>query len=85
MQITITLPDHLFAYLQTQVALGHYATPSNYIQSLIQADLTRKATLEAKLTAHQSPQANRQAGSLKGMITMAPDFDAPLEDLKNHM
>jgi Protein of unknown function (DUF2281) len=33
----------------------------------------------------QPPQTYRQAGSLKGMITLAPDFDAPLEDLKDYM
>jgi Protein of unknown function (DUF2281) len=31
------------------------------------------------------PQKYRQAGSMKGMITMADDFDAPLEDLKDYM
>ncbi len=31
------------------------------------------------------PQTYRQAGTMKGMFTMADDFDAPLEDLKGYM
>jgi len=31
-----------------------------------------------------SPQKYRQAGTMKGMFTMAEDFDAPLEDLKDY-
>jgi Protein of unknown function (DUF2281) len=31
------------------------------------------------------PQKYRQAGSLQGKITLAADFDAPLEDLKDYM
>ncbi|MBV9867915.1 MAG: DUF2281 domain-containing protein [Abitibacteriaceae bacterium] len=27
----------------------------------------------------------RQFGSAKGLIAMAPDFDAPLEDFKDYM
>ncbi len=41
--------------------------------------------LATKSTQPQSsdsaPKKNRQAGNLKGMFTMADDFDAPLEDL----
>jgi antitoxin ParD1/3/4 len=45
-QISITLPETLTTYLQAQVAAGHYATPSDYIQDLIQQDQARKARLE---------------------------------------
>ncbi|NMF86388.1 DUF2281 domain-containing protein [Nodosilinea sp. P-1105] len=31
------------------------------------------------------PQKYRQAGTMKGMFTMAEDFDAPLDDLKDYM
>jgi antitoxin ParD1/3/4 len=44
--IPITLPENLTTYLQTQIASGHYATPSDYIQALIQADCDRQARLE---------------------------------------
>ena len=30
-------------------------------------------------------QKYRQAGTMKGMFTMAHDFDAPLEDLQDYM
>jgi hypothetical protein len=32
-----------------------------------------------------APKQYRQAGTMKGMFTMADDFDAPLEDLKDYM
>jgi antitoxin ParD1/3/4 len=44
--LPITLPESLTTYLQTQIASGHYATPSDYIQALIQADRDRQARLE---------------------------------------
>ncbi len=44
--LPITLPENLTTYLQTQIESGHYSTPSDYIQALIQADLDRQARLE---------------------------------------
>jgi antitoxin ParD1/3/4 len=44
--LPITLPENLTTYLQTQIASGHYATPSDYIQALIQADRDRQTRLE---------------------------------------
>lgn len=35
--------------------------------------------------AETAPKIYRQAGTMKGMFTMAQDFDAPLEDLKDYM
>ena len=32
-----------------------------------------------------APKARRKAGSAKGLITMASDFDAPLEDFRAYM
>jgi Arc/MetJ-type ribon-helix-helix transcriptional regulator len=49
MQVTIELPESLAPYFQAQIATGQYPTISDYIQALVQADLTRKADLEAKL------------------------------------
>ncbi|MFH7241319.1 MAG: DUF2281 domain-containing protein [Spirulina sp.] len=37
------------------------------------------------LSSEASPRQYRQAGTMKGMFTMADDFDAPLEDLKDYM
>jgi antitoxin ParD1/3/4 len=44
--LPITLPENLTTYLQTQIESGHYATPSDYIQALIQADRDRQTRLE---------------------------------------
>lgn len=46
--LPITLPENLTTYLQTQIESGHYATPSDYIQALIQADRDRLETLALK-------------------------------------
>jgi putative addiction module CopG family antidote len=45
----INLNDNLAHYLQEQIASGHYASPSDYIQALIAADQARKTHLESKL------------------------------------
>jgi antitoxin ParD1/3/4 len=44
--LSITLPENLTTYLQTQIESGHYATPSDYIQALIQADRDRQTRRE---------------------------------------
>jgi Arc/MetJ-type ribon-helix-helix transcriptional regulator len=49
MQVTIELPENLAPYFQAQITTGPYATASDYIQALVQADLTQKADLERKL------------------------------------
>lgn len=43
--------------------------------------------LQEKYAAQIQPQRpkKRQAGSAKGKYTIAPDFDAPLEDFKDYM
>ena len=38
-----------------------------------------------KLVRVIAPKARRKAGSAKGLITMASDFDAPLEDFQAYM
>ena len=38
-----------------------------------------------KLVPVVAPTAHRKAGSAKGLITMASDFDAPLEDFRAYM
>jgi secreted trypsin-like serine protease len=62
--------DRLPSALQTEVL--HYA------QYLATQHLQSSAP-------EQQPTKYRQAGTLQGMFTMADDFDAPLEDLKDYM
>ena len=47
--LTVSLPEALTAYLQEQVASGHYSTADDYIQTLIQQDKERKNQLEPLL------------------------------------
>lgn len=55
----------------------------------LQAEILHYAEyLASKYASSQSEstqQPYRQAGSMKGMFTMAEDFDEPLEDLKDYM
>lgn len=44
--LTVSLPDTLSAYLQAQIAAGHYNSPDDYIQALIQQDKARNEYLE---------------------------------------
>ncbi|PZO42068.1 MAG: hypothetical protein DCF17_09480 [Shackletoniella antarctica] len=55
-----------------QIELLHYAEylAAKYVETL---------------RSETPPQKYRQAGTMKGMFTMAEDFDAPLEDLKDYM
>lgn len=39
----------------------------------------------AKLVPIDTQKPRRQAGTAKGMVWMAPDFDEPLEDFKDYM
>ncbi len=41
--------------------------------------------LSVQLVPHQVKVRKRQFGSAKGLISMAPDFDEPLEDFKEYM
>lgn len=47
--LTVSLPEALTAYLQEQIAAGHYNTADDYIQALIQQDKARKEYLEPLL------------------------------------
>lgn len=41
--------------------------------------------LQTKYDAQNRKPENRKAGSAEGQFTIAPDFDAPLEDFKEYM
>lgn len=43
------------------------------------------AFLKTKVQKQQVPLQKRQFGAGKGLVTMADDFDAPLEDFKEYM
>ncbi|HAO13533.1 MAG TPA: type II toxin-antitoxin system prevent-host-death family antitoxin [Planktothrix sp. UBA8407] len=42
-------------------------------------------TNEVKKTFNITPAVQRKFGSAKGLISMSPDFDEPLEDFKDYM
>lgn len=59
-----------------QIELLHYAEylAAKYVE-----------TLPTEMPPETPLHKYRQAGTMKGMFTMAEDFDAPLEDLKDYM
>jgi antitoxin ParD1/3/4 len=73
--LPINLPENLTTYLQTQIESGHYATPSDYIQALIQADRDRQAHLET--LALEGIQSGSSA-------PMTPDDWAHIRDTVRH-
>ena len=47
--------------------------------------ITRDEELSVQLVPHVVKRRKRQFGSARGLISMAPDFDEPLEDFKEYM
>ena len=47
----------------------------HYVEFLLKQHTAKKLT----------PAAKRKAGSAEGKYTVAPDFDAPIEDFKEYM
>ncbi|MGH8065007.1 MAG: type II toxin-antitoxin system Phd/YefM family antitoxin [Candidatus Entotheonellia bacterium] len=47
--------------------------------------ITRDDRPVLKLVRVAAPKGRRKAGSAKGLITMASDFDAPVEDFRAYM
>jgi prevent-host-death family protein len=48
--------------------------------------ITRDQKPVARLVGKRAPPGPRQLGTLKGTVRyMAPDFDAPLDDFRDHM
>lgn len=47
--------------------------------------ITQDAQPVLTLRRVAAPKVRRKAGSAKGLITMAHDFDAPLEDFRAYM
>ena len=46
--------------------------------------VTNGAELSVQLVPRATKKRTRQFGSAKGLISMAPDFDEPLEDFKEY-
>jgi hypothetical protein len=46
--------------------------------------LVKNADLSVKLVPYPVKRRKRQFGSAKGLISMSPDFDEPLEDFKEY-
>jgi len=69
----------------TEVLAAALALPAEERAELVRG-LTQVADQPAPATPPPAGWQRPGPGLLKGMITyMAPDFDAPLEDLREHM
>jgi hypothetical protein len=100
MQVTIDLSPTLQSQLSEQATQLNIPIEALILQAINQYTQTPQPHLDPNYdpitpligtlklgssTADQPTIKYRQAGSLQGKITMAPDFDAPLEDLKDYM
>ena len=47
--------------------------------------ITKNDELSVQLVPRASKRHQRQFGSARGLISMSPDFDEPLEDFKDYM
>ncbi len=47
--------------------------------------ITKDEAVSVQLVPRVVQRRKRQFGSAKGLISMAPDFDAPLEEFKEYM
>ena len=47
--------------------------------------IKKSEDLAVQLVPHRVKRRKRQFGSAKGLISMAPDFDEPLQDFKEYM
>ncbi len=47
--------------------------------------ITRDDNLSVQLVPRTQKKRKRRFGSAKGLISMAPDFDEPLDDFKEYM
>jgi antitoxin ParD1/3/4 len=66
--LPIVLPEELTTYLQIKIDSGHYASPSDYIQALIQEDQTRQShlatlALEGIQSGHATPMPPQVIGA----------------------
>lgn len=51
----------------------------------VEVILTRNGEAVARIIPAAAPIASRRFGSARGLIEMAEDFDAPLDDLRDYM
>jgi Protein of unknown function (DUF2281) len=65
---------------QADAMVEHYQQDGEW-REWINSDIGKVSGKEAE----QQPRQRRQAGSAKGQIWMAPDFDEPLEDFQEYM
>jgi antitoxin ParD1/3/4 len=65
--LNISLPEQLKSYVESQVELGDYGTPSEFVRELIRRDKEkRRARLEAELVnAQRSGDIELRSGDLK--------------------
>jgi hypothetical protein len=72
----LELPPHIERRL-TREATEHGMKPAEYLASL----------LDKQLKPDETPlqREPRRPGSAKGLVTVPPDFDEPLEDFAEYM
>jgi prevent-host-death family protein len=72
-------------YIELEQAAGRFAELVAQVGDGDEVVITRDHQPVAKLVAVEQPVAKRALGTARGLITIADDFDAPLEEFKEYM
>jgi len=81
----ISLPDSLKPFIDRQMALGRYASPSAYVEDLIREEAKRQTEtrlLERVNAGEPLPVDEQFAGRLDALLQEAEDSGAPEEMTK---
>jgi prevent-host-death family protein len=76
------MPAHAIDLKQAQAHLADLVEQAKHGEEVI---LTEGGEPVAKIIPISQTKPQRQFGSAKGLITMAEDFDEPLDDFREYM
>lgn len=72
-RLTISMPDQLSAYVESQLASGQYGNVSEYFRDLVRRDQERKATATQELKAllREAEASGRMPYDLEAILAQA--------------
>ena len=75
----ISVPDRLDSFIQTQVKLGSYASPDEFVTDVLEQFQTQQLVQPSTPEPPQHPTESL-FGCLKGWVTILGDIVEPIED-----
>ena len=80
-----TTEDHIMQQVTVDEAKAHLIDLIDAAVAGEEILITQDGGLSVQLVPHVIKTRKRQFGSAKGLISMAPDFEAPLDEFKEYM